>query len=194
MQQTQGANGQTQISGIGLVELSRLLGSASASFGLQSGARGQTRVTIEDDDNDEDYVDEEEEEEEEESTYYGSQQRTPQQWFPPIKEPQEAGTKLLLSGEYGRMGARVGSTDARVDITRLLRERGTRARPSNYKEDVTSVSYLILYLLLNRTYFDPAPHTEYQRNCGRFITSQYIFRPIFCRCAYPNLLAMYQTS
>jgi hypothetical protein len=123
------------VGGISLQELSRLLGGAAATFGHPP-AQG----SVENDDSDPDYVDEEEEEEEDAGSYYGQYQRTAHQWFPAVTEPQEAGSHLLMSGEFGRVGQRLGQRRNNMDVARLLRDRGMKARPFNYREDITSVS------------------------------------------------------
>ena len=43
-----------------------------------------------------------------------------------------------MSGEFGRVGQRL-RTHNNLDVTRLLRNRATTARYSNYKEDILSV-------------------------------------------------------
>jgi hypothetical protein len=122
--------------GISLQELSRLLGGAAATFG-----HIPTQRSVENDDSDPDYVDEEEEDEDT-GSYYGQYQRTAHQWFPAVTEPQEAGLHLLMSGEFGRVGQRLGQKRNNTDVARLLRDRGTKAQPFNYREDITGVSLL----------------------------------------------------
>jgi WD repeat-containing protein 23 len=122
------------MSGISFQELTRLLGGAAATFGHISAPN-----TVENDDSDPDYIDEEDDDDDL-GSYYGRYQRTNHQWFPAITEPQEAGLNLLMSGEFGRVGQRLGSRRSNMDVARLLRDRGTKTRPSNYKEDIASVS------------------------------------------------------
>jgi len=118
------------VGGISLQDLSRLLGGAAATFGRIRG--------VENDDGDPDYVDEEEEDA---GSYYGQYQRTAHQWFPAVTDPQEAGLHLLMSGEFGRVGQKLGQRHNNMDVARLLRDRGTKARSFNYREDIISVSW-----------------------------------------------------
>ena len=110
-------------------ELSRLLASSSSSFGPS-----RLTQTREDDDDDEGYVDDED-------TYYRSH-RKHTLWFKPHTEPQEAGTQLLMGGEFGRVGNRIGSMRKNTNISKLIRDRASQARPSIYKEDIANVSDL----------------------------------------------------
>jgi WD repeat-containing protein 23 len=124
-----------RISGIGFQELSRLLGGAAATFG-----QVPAQLTAENDDNedDPDYIDEDEDGDDQEQGYYG---RTAPQWFPAVTEPQEAGVKLLMSGEFGRVRKGLESKGNKMSPARLLRDQATKARFSNHQEDITSVVY-----------------------------------------------------
>jgi WD repeat-containing protein 23 len=121
-----------QVNGISLQELSRLLGGAAASFG-----RIPTQP-VENEESDPDYVDEEEEEDDNED--YDQYHGAAHQWFPAVTEPQEDGLNLLINGEFGRVGQRLETIRNNINVTKLLRDRGRMARPSNYKEDIASVS------------------------------------------------------
>ena len=108
-------------------ELIRLLANSSTSL-------GQSRlIQTREGDSDEDYVDDE--------AYYRGE-RKHIQWFKPHTEPQEAGTQLLMGGEYGRVRDRIRSLRRNVNIAKLLRDRASQARPSIYKEDTANVSDL----------------------------------------------------
>ncbi|KAH9081527.1 WD40-repeat-containing domain protein [Lactarius deliciosus] len=118
---------QSLSSGFRLV---RLPGDDTATTPHQNSARN-----VEDRDlrslNDED-EDEEEEEDDDIQTY--SYWRRPHaktpKWFPPVTTPQEAGKRLLVSGEFGRIGSetrsrRGGTNFAKVILSRQIKHRQT---------------------------------------------------------------------
>lgn len=129
------SGGGTTIRGVNLLELSRMLGGTAPPF------RGlSVPIPVEDDEeNDSVYMDEEVEEEEEPYYYTTRYRQAPKQWFAPVTVPQEAGERLLHGGEFGRTEQRLGKDRPAVNVAQFLRNRGARARPLNYKEDVASV-------------------------------------------------------
>ena len=58
---------------------------------------------------DADVQDEDDEDYETEYSYWGRPYARTPKWFPPVTTPQEAGTKLLMSGEFGRIGVEARS-------------------------------------------------------------------------------------
>lgn len=130
-----GGTTRTRISTIGLHELTRLLASASGTFG----APGGNGVADEDED-DEDYLDEGDDEE----AWVGRRgERRTHQYFPVVTEPQKAGMDLLMSGEFGRVKQRLGSGRNKVDLAKVLYSRGTKIGPI-YNEDSSSVSLVLI--------------------------------------------------
>lgn len=138
----QSSQTNARISGIGLQELSRLLASASSSFGR---TRLMQARAAEEDDNDPDYIDSDDDDDDQDGPYYRGH-RKPRLWFKPHTEPQEAGTRLLMGGEFGRVGDRIGSRRGNVNIAKVMRDRASQARPSIYKEDMANVSDLSISL------------------------------------------------
>lgn len=91
-------------------------------------------------DNDEDEDEEEEEEEEEIQLSYGRRPHaeTPK-WFPPVTTPQEAGKRLLMSGEFGRIGFETWSRKGGANFAKAILSRQTKLRQTPM-QDVTNVS------------------------------------------------------
>lgn len=82
------------------------------------------------------------------SNYFWSprSQTHPRKWFEPITKPQEAGLKLLRSGDFGRLAAKKQS-----NIRRLLKQRemGLKGRGKGfYKEDFSRVNYIFQLLCI----------------------------------------------
>lgn len=134
-----GSGGEARILSQGLLELRRLLDSASAFGGASDHA-----AAVGDEDDDSDYVDEEEEPQRNTDLRH-----VPQRWFAPVKLPQEAGVRLLMGGEFGRTERRLGKDRPNVNLSRFLRDRGTRIRPLNHKEDVASVGAAVICVSRN---------------------------------------------
>lgn len=61
----------------------------------------------------------------------------------PHKEPQEAGVRLLMGGEFGRVGAKIDMRSQGHNIARQILSRRSRLRPVP-KEDITQASMLIV--------------------------------------------------
>ena len=117
---------------------------------------GDGTVVLQDDDEDPDYQegedqdeedegefvpDEMDEDDEEEEDMFGYQTVPTSQvkWHQEVKEPKEAGLSLLFSGEFGRIKHQIRSRHKDGDVSRLLLNRSTKARPSP-REDLTCVS------------------------------------------------------
>jgi hypothetical protein len=70
--------------------------------------------------------------------YWGrSHARTPK-WFPPVTTPQEAGLKLLMGGEFGRIGIQARAWKGNTDVSKVILSRRSRLRPTS-KQDIANV-------------------------------------------------------
>lgn len=127
-------NPPTPMSRATLQDLTRLLGESSAIFG---GALLDLEDSDESADEDPDYEEVEYEQADEDYAIRRLYQRPAQ--FSPVLQPQEAGLKLLMGGEFGRVGQRLASRRNNVNIAKLLLDRGTMPLPATCKEDITSV-------------------------------------------------------
>ncbi|KAJ6601263.1 WD40 repeat-like protein [Mycena vulgaris] len=79
------------------------------------------------------------EEEDDEEEYYRAFRNTNHaQYFQKVTEPQEAGLRLLHSGDFGRVANKVKSRRSDLNVAKQLRNRASQARPKFYKEDYTS--------------------------------------------------------
>lgn len=89
---------------------------------------------------DDDEDDDEEEDEEEEQTIYWRQphSKTPK-WFPPVTTPQEAGKRLLVSGEFGRIGVETRFRNGGTSFAKAIASRQIKLRQTPM-QDVTNVS------------------------------------------------------
>ena len=65
---------------------------------------------------------------------------------PPVGKPQEAGSHLLMSGEFGRIGKKTASRRENVNIARILTNPPALFCPASYKEDISGVlcSYVVI--------------------------------------------------
>jgi hypothetical protein len=84
--------------------------------------------------------DDDDEEEEEEQTMYWRQPhaKTPK-WFTPVTTPQEAGKRLLVSGEFGRIGVETRFRNGGTSFAKAIASRQTKLRQTPM-QDVTNVS------------------------------------------------------
>lgn len=62
--------------------------------------------------------------------------------LPDVSEPQEAGTKLLMGGEFGRIGPRLKAREDPFDLPKVLLYRTRYLSKASYKEDIASVRIL----------------------------------------------------
>ena len=91
-----------------------------------------------------DNEDEDDEDYEMEHSYWGrSFVRTPK-WFPPVTTPQEAGTKLLMGGEFGRIGVEARSRKGSANFSKAILSSRSKLRQMP-KQDITNVR--VLYAL-----------------------------------------------
>lgn len=121
--------GDSRISGLTLQDLTRLLGGIPAGAVLAS--VGISARLEEDEEDDEDYEDEDDEE----GLYHQSSQK---QWFPPVTEPQKAGTELLAGGEFGRVANKLHSKKNTLNVSKFILDRTRRPYRSTSKEDYTA--------------------------------------------------------
>lgn len=122
------------LSGITLQDLSRLLGGVSAGAGLSARLAADDEYEPMDDDDDD--------EETGEDAYYDSFRQSAQKhWFPPVTEPQKAGTELLTGGEFGRVANKLRSRKNNLNVTKFILNRTGRPHPSTLKEDYTGVRH-----------------------------------------------------
>ncbi|KAJ7757545.1 WD40 repeat-like protein [Mycena metata] len=84
-------------------------------------------------------AEEDEDDDDEEDQYHRAFRNTNHTlYFKEVTEPQEAGVKLLHSGDFGRVGNKIKSRRGDLNITKVLRSRASQARPKFYKEDYIS--------------------------------------------------------
>ena len=93
-----------------------------------------------DDDQDDDDDDDDDDEEEELQTSYWrrTHAKTPK-WFQPVTTPQEAGKRLLMSGEFGRIGVETRSRNGGTSFARAIVSRQIKIRQTPM-QDITNVS------------------------------------------------------
>jgi hypothetical protein len=105
--------------------------------------------------------DDDESEEDDEMEYgYGrrSHARTPR-WFTPVTAPQEAGLKLLMSGEFGRTGVEARSRKGSSSFAKAILSRRSRLRQTPKQEiaNVCAMNTLDITLTVK-----PGYHSEHQ--------------------------------
>ena len=93
--------------------------------------------------------DEDEDDNDLEPSYWGRPPvRTPK-WFPLVTEPHEAGLKLLMGGEFGRVGVEARSWKGSSDISKAILSRRSKLRQTP-KQDIANVRSLYsLWMSLN---------------------------------------------
>jgi len=89
-----------------------------------------------DDDDDDDY--------EMEYSYWGRPFAKTPKWFTPMTAPQEPGVKLLMSGEFGRVGAQTGARKGSANFSKAILSGRSKLRQTP-KQDITNVR--VLYAL-----------------------------------------------
>lgn len=87
----------------------------------------------EDDEDDEDY--------EMEYSYWGRPFAKTPKWFPPVTTPQEAGTKLLMGGEFGRIGVESRSRKGGANFSKAILSSRSKLRQTP-RQDITNVRLL----------------------------------------------------
>ncbi|KAF8265761.1 WD40-repeat-containing domain protein [Lactarius quietus] len=90
---------------------------------------------IQDDDEDDD--DEEEEEEEIQISYWRRPHAKTPKWFPPVTTPQEAGKRLLVSGEFGRIGVETRSRNGGTSFAKAIVSRQIKLRQTPMQDPRT---------------------------------------------------------
>jgi hypothetical protein len=104
--------------------------------------------------------DEDDEDYETEYSYWGRPYARTPKWFPPVTTPHEAGTKLLMSGEFGRIGVEARSREGSANFSKAILSSRSKLRPTP-KQDVTnvrttrSICALIFFLMT------AGPHPEH---------------------------------
>ncbi|KAF9011056.1 WD40-repeat-containing domain protein [Cyathus striatus] len=81
---------------------------------------------------------EEEEEDDDDEDYYATFHRHSHNWFPDVTDPQEAGMKLLKSGDFGRVGPKLRSREGDLNISKTIFNRSVRPTAPLYREEYTS--------------------------------------------------------
>ncbi|KAI0003806.1 WD40-repeat-containing domain protein [Russula compacta] len=69
--------------------------------------------------------------------YWGQPHAETPKWFPPVTEPQEPGLKLLMGGEFGRIGVQTRSRKGSASFAKAILSRRSKLRPIP-KQDITS--------------------------------------------------------
>ena len=82
--------------------------------------------------------DEGENDDELEYGYWGRPHARTPKWFPPVTTPQEPGLKLLMGGEFGRVGVGARSWIGNTDVSKVILSRRCRLRPTP-KQDIANV-------------------------------------------------------
>lgn len=91
-----------------------------------------------------DNEDEDDEDYEMEHSYWGRSFVRTLKWFPPVTTPQEAGTKLLMGGEFGRIGVEARSRKGSANFSKAILSSRSKLRQMP-KQDITNVR--VLYAL-----------------------------------------------
>jgi len=73
-----------------------------------------------------------------EPSYWGRPHARTPKWFPPVTTPQEAGLKLLMGGEFGRVGVETQSWKGIADISKAILSRRSKLRQTP-KQDIANV-------------------------------------------------------
>ena len=83
--------------------------------------------------------DDDEEEEEEQNIYWRQPHAKTPKWFSPVTAPQEAGKRLLVSGEFGRIGVETRFRNGGTSFAKAIASRQIKLRQTPM-QDVTNVS------------------------------------------------------
>jgi hypothetical protein len=128
----------------GSFRLTRLQGEDSTSSPRASGDDDNDSTVEDSGPGTQDNDDEDDEDYEMEYSYWGRPfARTPK-WFPPVTTPQEAGTKLLMGGEFGRIGVETRSRKGSANFSKAILSSRSKLRPTP-RQDITNVR--VLYTL-----------------------------------------------
>lgn len=127
-------------------------------------------------DNDED--DSEDEDYDREYSYWGRPfARTPK-WFPPVTVPQEEGLKLLMSGEFGRIGVDARSRRGSANFSKAILSSRSKLRQTP-KQDISNVR--AVYVLEIFCLIFAGHHPEHHWYGCRVTDGQHILWSILCR-------------
>ncbi|KAI9444682.1 WD40-repeat-containing domain protein [Lactarius indigo] len=116
--------------------LVRLPGGDSATTRHQDNARSVDDRDLRNRNNDEDDDEDEDDEEEMQSFWRRPHAKTPE-WFPPVTTPQEAGKRLLVSGEFGRIGCETRSRNGGTSFAKAILSRQIKLRQTPM-QDITN--------------------------------------------------------
>lgn len=104
-----------------------------------------------DDEDDEDY--------EMEYTSWGRPSARTPKWFPPVTTPHEAGTKLLMSGEFGRVGVEAQSRKGSANFSKAILSSRSKLRQMP-KQDISNVRTTCSICSLRSPLMIAGPHSE----------------------------------
>jgi hypothetical protein len=105
--------------------------------------------------------DEDDEGYEMEYSYWGRPfARTPK-WFPPVTTPQEAGTKLLMGGEFGRIGVEARSRKGSANFSKVILSSRSKLRQTS-KQDITNVRTTCSICALRFSLMTAGHHPEHR--------------------------------
>jgi hypothetical protein len=169
--------------------LRRLLSPESFRLARFQGENSTTSPRASGDDNDstvddsgpgiQDNDDEDDEDYEMEYSYWGRPfARTPK-WFPPVTTPHEAGTKLLMSGEFGRIGVEARSRKGSANFSKAILSSRSKLRQTP-KQDITNVRTTHSICALRFSLMTAGPHPEHRWYRCRVVDGQHILWPILC--------------
>ncbi|KAF7302517.1 WD-REPEATS-REGION domain-containing protein [Mycena chlorophos] len=114
--------GAINLNSLNMAQLSQLLAGTSAAAGSAAGGNDDEEEEEEDDDDEADY-------------HQSIRQSSHRNYFPEVKAPQEAGLKLLYSGDFGRVGPKIHARERNHNIARTLRARASTGRPRFSREE-----------------------------------------------------------
>ncbi len=173
----------------GSFRLARMPGDVSSTSPRQSGDDYDSTVEdsgpgIQDNDDNDDNDDEDYEME---YSYWGRPfARTPK-WFPPVTTPQEQGVKLLMGGEFGRIGVESRSRgEGSANFSRAILSGRSKLRQTP-KQDITNVRavYVLEISLMNVGH-----HSEHFWYGCLVSSRKHILWSILCRfvraCSFTN--------
>ncbi|KAI0275309.1 WD40-repeat-containing domain protein [Gloeopeniophorella convolvens] len=140
-------NGETDGSSAAILErllsaesfrLVRMSGDASTGSGpgnVDQNGRANNRA------GEDEQVDEEDDDDDDDNdfSYYRRRRVKTPKWFPAVKEPQEAGMRLLMSGEFGRVRSESRRQGQNVSITKAILASQSRFRQTPMQDITNSI-------------------------------------------------------
>lgn len=124
-----------QLLSMGSLRLLRMTGDDFATS--RRSGQDDNDPNIEDGERGGQYNDEGEDEDDMEPSYWGRPHARTPKWFPPVTTPQEAGLKLLMGGEFGRVGVETQSWKGSADISKAILSRRSKLRQTP-KQDIAN--------------------------------------------------------